>query len=348
MAQWKWITQARNGAQIADVTALRDRKLTFQLNRPCMVTASLRADDPRALRDSLGGLQSGVHELVVYRDQAPQETVFQLAKADVSAGVDSMRINFEWQGIASYLQDALIYPQASAYSSTTLPWTWINTFQTRTGGGYGITQGSVTGAAPSRTKTVQQEAELLATITELSESSNGFDYAINAARQYVEWHTQRGADNGIVLEYGVNVADFSYTESTGPGEIVNAVFVVGPPGTGVATATNSPSRTTYGRREAATTFFADFDGAGITTGQLQAHADAAIRERINPIIIPQVRLISTHQSIPWGSYWLGDTITFRATIGEYQTINQQYRIIQIDVDLDDNDNETITLGLNAA
>lgn len=346
MAQWQFVTQARAGAAIADQTGLRDRKLSFQLNRPCLVSASIRANDGKARRDSTGGLKPGVHELMVYRDGAPQETVFQLTQAQVDVSASEARVAFEWQGISSYLQDALVYPQATPYSSTTLPWTWINTFQSRTGGSYGITSGTTTGTPPTRSKTITQEANLLDTIQQLSESGDGFDYRVNTSRGWDEWHTSRGADNGLVLEYGVNVNSFSWTEGTGPGEITNAIFVIGPPGTTVVTATDSTSRTTYGRREAAASFFADFEDSTVTNGQLQAHADKIIAERPYPKIIPQLRLVIGHQSIEWGAYWLGDTVTFRARVGDYDTINAQYRIVQIDVDLDDNDNETVTLGLN--
>jgi hypothetical protein len=347
VAQWQFITQARNGSQIADVTGLRDRRLLFQLGQPGMVSASLRVNDPRARRDSTGGLQTGVHEMKVYRNGEALETVFQLTKTDVSGGVDTTTLGFEWQGIASYLQDALVYPQASAYSSTTLPWTWINTYQTRTGGSYGITQGTVTGTPPTRQKTITQETSLFEAIHDLASSGDAFDWTIDTNRAYREWHSQRGSDNGIVLEPGVNVTEWSYTENTGPGEIVTDVLVNGPPGSQQTTASDSTARSTYGRREAALSFFADFEGVSVTDGQLKAHADAAIAGRTAPIVIPQVRLVAGHASIPWGSYWLGDTVTFRVRAANYDFINAPYRIVQIDVSLDENDNESITLGVNA-
>ena len=347
MAQWQFITKARNGAQIADVTGLRDRRLLFQLGQPGMVSASLRVNDPRARRDNTGGLQTGVHELKVYRDGEAIETVFQLSKTDVAGSADTTTLGFEWQGIASYLQDALVYPQATAYSSTTLPWTWINTFQARTGGSYGITQGAVTGTAPTRQKTVTQEASLFESIHDLANSGASFDWAIDTNRAYREWHSQRGEDNGIVLEPGVNVAEWSYTENTGPGEIVTDVLVNGPPGSQQTTASDATARTIYGRREAALSFFADFEAAAVTDGQLKAHADSAIAARVAPIVIPQVRLVRNHPSIRWGSYWLGDIVTFRVRAANYDFINAPYRIVQIDVALDDNDNESITLGVNA-
>ncbi len=345
---WSWITQERNGAAIADVgVAISNRKITLQLNRPPIATASLRANDPRAQQGDIGGLRPGVHEMKIFREAVAQETVYQLSKVDVAGDANTIGINLEWQGIASYFQDALIYPQSAAYSSTTLPWDWIETYQARIGGDYGISEGSVTGTPPTRQKTIQQEAELLATIQQLAESGYGFDYAINTNREWVEWHTERGSDNGLVLEYGVNLHTFSYTEDTGPGQITNAIFVIGPPGTNVVTATDSDSRTTYGRREAAASFFADFEDSTVTDGQLQAHADKIIAERPNPKIVPALRIAANHPSLAWGAYDLGDTVEFRAKIADYDTINAQYRIVQIDVDIDDNDNESITLGLNS-
>lgn len=347
MAQWQYVTQARNGAQIADLTGLRDRRLLFQLNQPPIVTARLRVNDPLARRDSTGGLATGHYELKVYRDGEAIETVYQLASTNVSGTADTITLDLEWRGIASYLQDALVYPQTAAYSSTTLPWTWINTFQSRTGGSYGITQGTVTGTAPNRQKLISQEASLFESINQLSTSGDGFDWAINANRQYVEWHSERGADNGIVLEPGVNVVDWSYGESTAPGEIVTDLLVNGPPGSLQVSGSDSTARTLYGRREAALTFFADYEASALSDGQLQSYADSAMALRIAPVIIPTIRLVRNHPSIPWGSYWLGDIVTFRVRSGNYDFLNAPYRIVQIDVSLDDNDNETISLGVNA-
>jgi hypothetical protein len=129
--------------------------------------------------------------------------------------------------------------------------------------------------------------------------------------------------------------------------MVTDVIVTGPPGSATVTQGDADARGVYGRREAAISFFSDFEDAAISEGQLQAHADRALIDRTTPVIIPQVRLVANHQSIPWGSYWLGDTVTVRARIGNYHSFSSPFRIIQIDVELDENDNESITLGLNA-
>lgn len=348
MAQWQFVTQARNGAAIADIAAdLTNVRMLFQLNQPGVITATMNVNRSRARRDATGGLMTGVHELKVYRDGTPIETVFALTKTDVTGDADNITLNLEWQGIACYLQDALVFPQSSAYSSTTLPWTWINTFQSRTGGSYGFTQGTVTGTAPSRQKSIQNETSLFEAISDLAVSGASFDWNIDTNRAYQEWHSQRGADNGLVLEPGVNVAGWSYSENTGPGELVTDVYVNGPPGTQQVTASDSTARTTYGRREAALGFFADFEASGVSTGQLHYHANSAIAARIAPSIIPQIQLVKSHASIPWGSYWLGDTVTFRVRAGDYDFLNALYRVVQVDVGLDLELNESVVLGVNA-
>jgi hypothetical protein len=343
MALWQFITQHRDGAAISDIVALIDRRLTFQLNRPPIITANLLANDVHARRDDTGGLQPGVHELKIYRDQSAIETVYALTSATVTAGENSVMLGFEWQGIMSYLQDGTVYAQSTAYSSSSLAWDWIDTFQTRTNGDYGILES--VNAAGSRQKSIQQDTGLLDAIIQLSESGNEFDFTIDTNRGWVEY-TQRGDDNNLVFEYGVNLLGVTYVESAGPGEIANAVRVIGPPGTQIVSANNTSSQTVYGRREASLAFFADFELASVTTGQLQAHADAAILQRTRPVIVPQVKVAVNQASVDWGAYWLGDTVELRINVGNYDTIAGEYRIVQIDVELDANDNESIMLGLN--
>lgn len=349
MAQWQTITQARNGAAIADMVGLADRRMLFQLGQPGIFSASLRVNDPKARRDSMGGLAPGVHELKLYRNGDAVETVFQLVNVNVTGDVNTLRLGLEWHGIGSYLQDALVYPQSpvtTAYSGTTLPWTWINAFQSRTGGGFGITQGAVSGTPPTRQKSITSEASLFGSINDLATTADGFDWAIDTNRTYREWHSMRGDDNGLVLEPGVNVQEWSYSENTGPGQIVTDILVTGPPGSQQVSASDSTARTLYGRREAMVSMLSNYEASGVTA-MLDAQADAAIATHIAPVIVPQIRLVRDHPSIEWGSYWLGDIVTFRARVGDYDWINAPYRIVQIAVDLDANGNETVTLGVNA-
>jgi len=240
-----------------------------------------------------------------------------------------------------------VYARTNAYTGSAIPWAWINAFQARTGGSYGFTQGTQSGSPVSRTRTIEQDAAILDEIIGLSETGAGFDFNIDTQREYNEWHTQRGTATGVVLQYGVNVRTFDYEASTAPGEIVTDVRVYGPANSGnPRTASDALARGLYGRREASLTYMSESEAATVTAGQLQSFADASLG-RSAPLIVPQVELVAEHPSIEFGSYWLGDTITFQARLGDFVNIDAQYRIVAVHVELDANDNETIKLDLNA-
>lgn len=343
---WNLVLQNRNGSALTELLSARNFRFSFYLNRPATASLTLPISSREATR---ANIVPGAREMIAYRNGTPVETVFALTSSSVAGDRDNVELQLEFQGIMCYLADALVYGSATAYSGTTVPWTWINTFQTRTGGAYGITQGAQTGSPTSRSRYIQQDAGLLDEIVNLSESSPGFDFNIDTDRAYNEWHTSRGSDKGLALEYGSNVVAFDFEENAGPGEIVSDLRVYGPPGSGgVKTATDATSQTTYGRREASTSFLADVESAAVTSSQLQKYADLIITERNNPLITPSVQLLQDHQSTPWGSYWLGDTVAFRAKLGNYLSIDTSYRIVAIHVELDDAQNENIRLELNPA
>lgn len=340
---YQLVMQERNGAELVDLVNATNRRFSFYLNRPSEFSCELSMNTPEAIRDYI---TPGTKELIAYRDGYALETVFALTNANVEASENEQRISLEFQGIASYLADALVYGRISAYTGTAIPWTWINTFQTRTGGGYGITQGVQSGTPATRSRIIEQDGSVLDEIINLSETGSGFDFAIDTNRAYNEYHTQRGSDNNIVLQYGINVRSFSYDESTAPGELVTDVRAYGTAGSGKPrTAADTTARTTYGRREASVQYMSEFEDATVTSGQLQNFADAAL-DRSSPLIIPQVQLATSHPSLVFGSYWLGDTVAFQARIASYVNIDADYRIVGIHMELDANDNESIILDLN--
>ena len=350
MAFWQVRTQSRDSSGITYLNRLQDLTASFYLNRAPEMSGTFNAESGNA---TLLGVRPGIDEALLLRDGQPIESVFACTGNSVNAGADETSVTVQWQGIASYLADGIVLGQSTPFSSTTLPWTWINTFQSRTGASvYAITQGTQTGTPPTRQATVEQDAGLLDKIIELAESGNGFDWNIDTARAYNEWHTERGNDNGLTLEYGSNVSEYSYDESVGPGDIVTDVRVIGPPGSPIATASDSTARTTYGRREISATFFADFESATVSNSQLTAHATRLAAERTRPLIIPRLKLRTidgtTHPSVAWGTYWLGDTIRFKASVGAFGSLDASYRIVAIHIAIDENHNESVELELNTA
>lgn len=344
MAYWNLVLQQRNGSALTEMPGARSVRFSFYLNRPCTASCTLPVTSAEATR---ANIVPGAREMIAYRNGSPVETVFALTGTSVAADRDNVELQLEFQGILCYLSDALVYGRASAYSSTTLPFTWNSTFQARAGASYGITAGTQYGTTSTRSRYIQQDACLLDEIINLSESSPGFDFNIDTDRAFNEWHTKRGADNGLALEYGSNIVAFDYDENAGPGEIVSDLRVVGPSGSGNAkTATSATAQAAYGRREASVAYLSDVESATVTSSQLQKYADQAVSERALPLITPTVTLQQDHPSTAWGTYWLGDTVALRAKLGGYIDIDASYRIIAIHVDLDDAHNETIRLELN--
>lgn len=341
MPDYRPVMQLRNGAALGELTQAESLSWDFLLNRAPQVTCSVPVSHETATSE---WLTPGTTEMVLRRDGEALPAVFALTGRSVTVDSDAPSVDLTFQGIESYLQDALVYAQVAAYSGTTLPWTWINTFQGRTGAGYGIVQGTTTGAATSQTRTIEQDESVLEAIIALAESQGGFDFAINASRELDLWYAQRGSSNGLILEWGTNVVGFTYEENAGPGDIITDVRVTAGAGGTAQTATNSTAQTTYGRREASVV--ATGEALDVSTTYMSTQAAQIVAERAQPLIIPEVTIDPTHPACEWGTYWLGDTVNFRAQLGNLITVNDDYRIVGIHGSVDENGTESITLDLN--
>lgn len=342
MARWQFVTQERNGSPLADLTDLSARKLSFYLNRPGEVTGTLRLTSSQARRDYL---QPGVTEMKVYRDGSALETVFQLATANVTLDDLSGSIELGWLGIVSYLANGNVAAATdkTGKAQSLHAWELIQTFQGRTGGDYGITRGLIPSTDPVQGAVYDQVTEIKQAIETLSEGSPGFDFTINASRAFDVYYPQRGNDNGLVFEHGVNVMLLTLPEEAGPGAIVTDATVVGSGANLTASASSASARSTYGRREAYIT-----DGSQGNATTLASQAASAVALHSAPLVIPEIKVDLTHPTTPWGSFWLGDTVRVRADLEQYLTIDDAYRVVAINVELDDEDDETVTLELNRA
>lgn len=341
MATWTMVPQVRNGVALGELVQVNERSFHFLLNRASTIEASIPVSSPTARRD---WLTPGQTELKVYRDSTPLETVFACTSAHLDTDADAPAIQLGFQGIFSYLQDATVYGSTTAYSGTTLPWSFVNTFQGRAGGNYGIVSGVTTGSATSQTRTIEQDEAVSEAIIALAEYQSGFDFAIDTNRALNLWYPKRGSDTGLVLEWGTNVRTFGYDEEAGPGTVVSDARVTGGVGGSIVSATNAATQATYGRREV--TRIAAGEALAVTDAYLQTEANTIVAEYAAPLVIPNVVLDQNHPSVAWGLWWLGDIVTFRAQLGQWTDINAKYRIVAVHVTLDDNDNETISFDLN--
>lgn len=382
MSGWSFkLSDGRRGITFGELTDLTDRKLSLYLNRPPQFSASLPLTSTQAARDVL---TPGRSELII-KDPAGvnlSDGPLVLTSATVRLTPDGEQIDLTWDGIATYWADALILP-GSSYTGTigAVAWALANQYASRTAANYPkITQGT-TATHTSTTVAYEDAIDVLSAIVELSESV-GFDWHISADRKLNTYKT-RGANNGLVLEWGVNLLEAAWTEEAGPGQLCNAVTVTGsapnvqqsqtapdtyvepswdgtgepPPGppepqpTADAPDAEAPavslgvdtSISFYGRREA----WVSMNDITDTT-RLAANASAIVRERSVPRSVPELTIDTGHPDLEWGAYNLGDYVEVRLKAGAYSTLVRNDRIVAIHADIGDEDALSVKLEVNRA
>lgn len=347
MADWRFVSQRylTTGAvePLGEITDLAGVSMSFYLNRPGTFQASLRIESEQA--DPFF-IEAGTRELVLYRDGELIDEGFRISTVAAASDANTTRLSLTGDGFGSYLQDMLVWA-GGGFTSTgqaQAAWDWINTAQTRTGGGFGITQGTVPSTDTSRTMSITDDTELLEAVIRLAERDGGFDFHVDAGRVFQTYYPSRGRSNGVVFDSDANVISWGVTEEAGPGTIVNNVRIRGGVGSSVQSAANTSSRATYGRREASI----QYSGVISDSTTLSNYADRVVADRGEPVSVPTLEVDTDHAASPWGSFWIGDTVIVRLRAGSMVNLDGSYRIVAIHVNLDDAGNETVRVEVNAA
>lgn len=345
MPDYRFMLQPRNGSPVAALDGIISASWGVSGNGIPDCSATI---DAKVTRNATRLLRPGLTELVVYRDHLPLETVFQLTNVRPSGDPDGSKIEFAWQGIASYLQHMTTYA-GTAYTATAqsrIAWGLVNTFQARTGGGYGLTDGGAPSSDTTRTVLYEEDTDVAQAFDALATLENGFDWWVDAGRR-VRFASPRGTDKSdrVKFVYGVNVAEYDYEIDTSPGRIITDVRMTGGPNTLLYPATNASAQSLYGRREASMQ-------ASDTISQpaaLQAAANAVVADYDTPEILPTLKLVSgCPDPARWGSWWIGDTVTVDIRDGAAIELRGRFRIASVSCDLDENFNESISVGLMPA
>lgn len=345
MADWDFTTQTRGGGTVlGKLTDLEDRALNVYINQPGDAAGGMDLDSDQCTRD---WLQPGVHELLITRDDEPVETIYQLATAQPNLDDEGGGfITFGWLGIMSYLSNSFIGP---SYTQTSVPqneaaWNIVSTVQAKANASWGIVDGADTASQPSKSIEQADERDAKEALQALAEREDGFDLAINTDGELETYYPNRGTDKTatITLEHTVNCTVSNLQEDASPGAIVNWVRVKGGGGAS-AEAEDTTSQVIYGRREAIISYTDETN-----PDRLQQYANAIIARRATPSIVPVVDLDVDHETYEFGAVWLGDTVTLKAEIGNYMTIDDDYRMVAGHFKIDNDGNETVGLEFNAA
>lgn len=344
MAFWEFISHSRNGAAIASLNDLASKKISLYQNQPGDVSGTIDIFSPQASRTIL---QPGVHELKIYRDGVPLETVFQLATIDPQLNDEGGgQLNCSWLGIASYLSDLFVGPvyNVASAAQNTVAWSVINTAQGKTNANYGITDGTHTGGQPSKTFDAEEERDVKESVTSIGDRASGFDWHISTDRTFRTYYPARGSDltSSVVFHHGVNCTIGNLQEDASPGAIVNAVTVKTGNNTSV-TVVDATSQAIYGRREAVATLPDEYSPTVATQ-----YGDAIIAARAYPSIVPTVQVDVDHPTYTFGTPWLGDTVRVLADVGMYARYDDDYRIVAVHIEIDDEGKESVAYELNLA
>lgn len=216
-----------------------------------------------------------------------------------------------------------------------IAWEMLNASQGRDGGSWGVTQGLSPAGTP-RDRNENPMTNLADAMTRLSEVDGGFEWEISPNLELDIWTPRRGADNGVVLDFGGTIARLSGTLESG--RFANAVGVTGAktttPAVAVAADVASDPR---GRWERVESF-------------PNVEEQSTLDERPDQLLDDALRLSSpltaTFTADRWegpSHVWLGDIVTVNVQSGRFGALTQ--RVMEVQVSPGDDGTETVRLGL---
>lgn len=333
MARWAFVLTDTAGNALGELDQARSRRLTVRLDNAADAAFTVDGADPRAL-----DIAELATDLKVFRDGTLLYRG-RIGQTQDQAGADRHSISCESADYRGLLGRRILYTDLAftATEQEAIGWSLIADTQARPGGNLGITRAGVA-TGVTRDRTYPAGKNVGEALTQLGQVANGFDWEIGPDLVYRVW-TERGADNGVVLDYGGLISGFSRTIN--PSNYANAVRVSGsddPP-------TVAETREAAGLATAATGRFDAQHGDPDITVQstLAAKADWHLAE--DQTIRPSWSV--TMRADAWEGrdhIWLGDTVLLAVRSGRVNTV-EALRVHELEVDVDDDGAETVRLTL---
>ena len=339
--------QPAGGVTLA-LTDARSRTAVFRTAPDTFHEASFVIDgrSPQA-----AGFRELSSDLQLYRNGELLAALRIVPTAD-TLDADSHTVSVTALDYREVLRRRLIFPDDlnTFWDSTdqaVIAWQMIQGTQARPGGNLGISRGL--GRTTDTTRSFQTgPADFVGDdITRIAQMAGGFDWDITAYApgdlRLDIWSPQRGADRGVILEYGGGLVA-SITRAVDPTTYANSWLVTGQ----VPSPQPGPI--------AASSFWDDT--AGIATDPAgrwdqaqgtQLKDQQSIRDRLAWHLADSVTVIPAYTVVmqpgTWGGpghIWLGDLVTVRIKSGRLN-VNDQLRVMEIAVAIGDDGDETVTL-----
>lgn len=330
----------RSGFGLAEVPA-RNLVYSYVLNSPgaCSFTVPVLA--PEATPEILS---PGEREIHVYRgDVLVWGGFLWTAMADVDGDVRVGGQGYQSILYHRYIDQTFTFAN---YDQFTIARILLDYTQAKPGGDFGLTFPSSGASDVFRARTYfgYERKNLGDAIEELAAVDNGFDFEINAAKEWRTYYPFKGTNTGFVFELGKNIRGMSWVKDAT--EIANTITAIGS-GEGadqiLGVASDSASINKYGLMED-TRSFLDVE----EQSTIDAHAKEELRLVKGVQDQPQLAINTQGDADPpYGSYVVGDTVRVRANHG-YIQIDKNYRIVSVSVALSNEGLESTGLFFNEA
>lgn len=345
MAGHAWTFLARTGGEAVELTRARSRSLTVRLAGADQAQCSLDARSVQA-----GRIVETATDLLVYRDGTLLHRG-RVGPTQDEASADRHTVTLTAVGYEAVLDRRTVWPADAAdtdgqgnpvrrytqVEQEEIGWDLITLTQARTGGDLGVTRGADQATGRLRDRSYPVGKSIGEAIAQLSNVSDGFDWAITPELVYRVWYPRRGADNGFVLDYEGTVAAFS--RSFNPASFANAHTVSGSEGTTV----EAREEAAYGAEGRWEAHHGEPDISEQTTLAARAdrvHADA---------LAYKARWTVTLTAGRWDGpddLWVGDTAVLAVRSGRLDVV-ERVRVVEMTVSPDD-DGRGETVGVTLA
>lgn len=223
--------------------------------------------------------------------------------------------------------------------------TLINESEALSGGDWGVDLGTNSGTPTARSSwTLDPGQPIGEAIASLGRTDGGFEWEVapdsTGDLKLNLWHDPgRGADNGVILDYGGLVAGFS--DVLDPETFANSVLATGDlnlvPETAVTAGIGTDPRGRWER------------SFGFPTIKEQDTLDGRATFLVDQASVLRPEYIVELTAGYWqgrSHLWLGDIVQFVVKVGDLDVV-ADHRVVEVSIVVDDEDEETVSLGLLA-
>ena len=249
----------------------------------------------------------------------------------------TVTMNVQCVGYLNFYKTQYVTASFSQQNQEDILWSVIAQCNAKTGGDYGVTRGTHTGATVVRDRNYSNK-EVASLIQQMSDVIGGPDFEFTPDKKFNTFEVKGTYRPSVKLEYPGNIQSFSFSRSME--NVANYIYGIGSGNGDDAIQTTAEDATSEGylyRREKIITW-----NSVTLQDTLDEHTNAALHYYKDIIEIPTVTV--RDGAIDLSEVDTGDTVVLDLSSNlSLQHINGDYRIEQIECRVDENDSEETTL-----